>query len=499
MSQTDLVKASLRKWAEDLVDLTRNNRLLYFRHVQTASLEFQQSASVVEAGLSRPGGWGFFLPPAPDSDEGDSGSRVPGLDELVTQMQPPRYGPKIELGLTRLWRTSEAEFLNSGVQALYLGLGRLDWSEPNDGKAAQSPLLLLPVRLTRGTDRRWLLKTSDNGEPALNPALTIKLSKDFGIELPSLDDLEEPTVTNVLEAVKTATRGNGWSVADVAVLRTFTFHKEVIYRDLIDNTDEIADHPLVEMLALGPTSEAAASLEFRPDDEEDLDRRHPPEDLVCVLDADATQRQCLIAARGGKSFVMDGPPGTGKSQTIANLIAQLLADSKTVLFVSEKAAALEVVHSRLSERKLDPFVLALHSQKATRKAVAQELGAALAMRPLATSRFDASSRGKLRQRRLELTAYAVAINEVRQPLGWSVHDAIGRIAELDKLPPTPIPNVHTSGLTADEFNEIRDRARELSRSWGPVSRADDFVWRELKEPVGGATRRARSDQARGGA
>src|SRR3954462_10835181 len=110
-------------------------------------------------------------------------------------------------------------------------------------------------------------------------------------------------------------------------------------------------------MAEGPSSPVAADLQFEPESEDTLDERHPPESLACVLDADATQRQCVIAAQAGRSFVMDGPPGTGKSQTIANVIAQLLKDGKTVLFVSEKAAALEVVHNRLTDLKLDPFVM----------------------------------------------------------------------------------------------------------------------------------------------
>ena len=178
----------------------------------------------------------------------------------------------------------------------------------------------------------------------------MRLERD-GIVLPALDELEDDSYPTAMAAVRHAVDGAGWRVDETAVLSTFTFQKEVIYRDLRVNEDTIAAHAMVRLLAEGPTSSQLETMAFAPEPEEGLDDRHPPEDLACILDADATQRRCLIAARQGHSFVMDGPPGTGKSQTIANVIAQLLRDGKTVLFVSEKAAALEVVQDRLTDVK----------------------------------------------------------------------------------------------------------------------------------------------------
>src|SRR5690606_6577443 len=111
------------------------------------------------------------------------------------------------------------------------------------------------------------------------------------------------------------------------------------------------------------------------------DETHPPEKLATILDADASQRRCMVAARQGHSFVMDGPPGTGKSQTIANIIAQAIRDGKTVLFVSEKIAALEVVKARLDDKGLGDYLLELHSHKATRKEVARALYESLRKHP----------------------------------------------------------------------------------------------------------------------
>ncbi|MFN3219829.1 MAG: DUF3320 domain-containing protein [Acidimicrobiales bacterium] len=476
-----IVLEHLRQWGEDLVDLTRRNRLLYFRHLTSGSFEFTQPAPAIIEGLGRPG-WGFHLPPVESEDVVDLGdfgeTPVPAPDELVVAPSLGRTAAQIERGLKNLAGKAQAELLDAGIWVLYLGLGFLRWNDGQDD--ISSPLYLLPVQLTqRPGDKTWRLTASDDGEAALNPSLAVKLESDFGISLPSLDELEENDYASAIAAVRAAVTNPQWTIDETAVLANFTFQKDVVYRDLRSNTEIIAQHPIVRLLAEGPTGQMAEELGFTPEADEDLDDRHPPEDMACILDLDATQRRCLIAARQGESFVMDGPPGTGKSQTIANVIAQLLNDGKTVLFVSEKAAALDVVQNRLSDVGLGPFVFGLHSHKATRKAVAQELGAALNEAPQAKVTFTEAARARLRRNRQQLTSYAIAMNEVRRPLDLCLHDVIGRIAQLDDLPQTVTPSIDTSAITATELVDIIETARQLGNAWGPVSRGDRFTWRDL--------------------
>ena len=486
---SDVVNDHLLRWAEDLVDLSRRNRLLYFRHYRSGSLRFLQDPSQVEARLGR--GWYFFLPPNPPEDpDQPSDQGGPDDNELVVDMHPPRYGPMIRRSLKNITKKGDAMFLDAGLWIVHMGLGMLRWKD-DDGAFVSSPLLLVPVRiLQHGPKRRWKLKVSEDGEPVLNPALAVKLERDFGIELPTLDQLDVPDFAHVAEAVRAKAAGLRATVEEETILTTFFFHKEVIYRDLLQNARTIARHSLVRLLAKGPDSEEARDLHFTAVSGEQLDRAHPPEDMACILDADGTQRRCLVAARQGHSFVMDGPPGTGKSQTIANMIAQFLVDGKTILFVSEKAAALEVVHNRLRERELHRFSLALHSRTASRKEVAQELGRALSERVQADGRLDPTDRDRLVRSRKQLSEYAAAINVVRAPLGWSLQHAIGRVSQLRGSGDMPVPSVDTRGLDARSFSQLCTSAERLSRSWGPVSR-DDFLWRDLKDPTSGAARQAR--------
>ena len=403
-------------------------------------------------------------------------------------MKPERYKDDILRCLRNLRSQTQQLFLDRGLWLLHMGLGILRWAD-NDNSDVQSPLFLIPVELSQ-TRGDWKLTRSDYSEPTFNPALTLRLERDFDIKCsPKSQKIDaDATFAKIHEAMESAIRGTTWTIELRTVLDLFMFHKLPIYDDLKRNRQLIGSHPIVKLLAEGP-SDRAPDLSFDPVPDQDLDDTKPPEDLGCVLDADASQRQCIAAASDERSFVMEGPPGTGKSQTITNIISQLLADGKTVLFVSEKAAALDVVHARLAERKLDSFVLSLHSHKATRKAVAAELGKALSERPNATEAFNAGKRARLLERRRELSAYATAINELRRPLEKTLHDAIGRVSQLDDLPDVGVHELETSDLGAERFARITDAASRLGRAWGPVVRRDDFLWQELRDPRGGFVRR----------
>ena len=261
--------------------------MLYFRHYKSGSLRFAQDPSHVEAKLGR--GWYFFLPPNPPDDPDqpfDQGE--PKDNELVVDMSPPRYGPMIERSLKNIMKKGDAMFLDAGLWIVYMGLGMLRWSDDDD-TVVSSPLLLVPVQiLLDGRNRRWRLRRSEDGEAVLNPALVVKFERDFGIELPTLDQLAVPDFYHVAETVRKKAAGLKATVEEETVLTTFFFHKEVIYRDLLRNKDTIARHPLVRLLAKGPDSEEARDLHFTAVPGDQLDKAHPPEDMACILDADGT-------------------------------------------------------------------------------------------------------------------------------------------------------------------------------------------------------------------
>ncbi len=494
----DRVSAQVKQWRDDLIDLTRRNRLLSLPRGGARSGYLQivspDPAGVIARLVGAERDWRFHYPPLEEVDRDDSvlaaalQSEDPDLDdkvhddELLTDASSAKL---LSAKLHTLSRKATTEFLDKGIRVLYLALGTLEWREADGADPQRSPLVLVPVALERESPRDPFRLAGTDEDAVLNPALAVKVDVEFGITLPEPEDLLD--VDRVLAAVQSVVmKGHReWSVSPEVLLGAFSFHKEAMYRDLKENESQVVGHDLVRVLANDTVR--SSSLAFAPPDDDDLDERVPPEEMASILDADSTQRECIAAGREGRSFVMDGPPGSGKSQTIANLIAELLANSKTVLFVSEKAAALDVVKSRLDNRGLGGYVLELHSHKATRKEVAQTLAAAAGQRLRQKSSLSAGEVAEARQKRRELSAYAAAQNEVRQPFGRSLHWAIGRVAELsDQLPTAdalPVPDIDPLSLSVEDFDQIRAWATTLASAWEPVEAGDDFVWRDLADPT----------------
>jgi hypothetical protein len=349
------------------------------------------------------------------------------------------------------------------------------------------------VELQRESPRAPYRLAKVDEETVVNPALVLKL-EELGLAVPEIEDPDEPDLDGYFERVRNLIRTkNGWDVQPRLVVSHFSFHKEVMYRDLEANAEQIADHPIVDALVHG--AEEGSSLDFEPLAEVLLDQQGRPKDGATVLPADGTQRQCINASVDGNSFVMDGPPGTGKSQTIANMIAENIALGRTVLFVSEKAAALDVVETRMRQVGLGDYTLELHSHKATRKEVAQELARALSHHPQAGSEMPGGELADLARRRDELSARAAAVNEVREPLGRSLLSVIGRIAQLQDRPQAPHPEAIGLSLEPAELSDILSTAARLARAWGPIARGGDFIWRDLDNiTLTSATRQRVDDQ-----
>jgi transcription elongation GreA/GreB family factor/very-short-patch-repair endonuclease len=515
MSPAERVRlaALLRSWRDSLIDLSLRNRLLnYQRRPSSAGMDIVQPGllSVLEgirrgctfaevqetheaSGASAPRDGGTAAPRAatlagalsidtPASRAG-VGSRRP----LITLTTSKATDAEQMRHLRRLATVAREKFNDYGIWVLWLGIGFLDWKESSSAERGfSSPVVMVPVVLERQRGDSYIVRLSTNEEPVLNPALGIKMTE-LGIAWPRPEQVEVADAPGLLLQLRTAVAGmSGWTVSNRIVLDTFNSTKEVIYRDLLDNADCVLDNPLIRAVGLGADSGLPSdSFAFAPVELDRIDAVQPPELAPLVMDADASQRQCVAAALDRRSFVMDGPPGTGKSQTITNMIAGLLEQGRTVLFVSEKAAALDVVHNRLAEVGLSDFVLALHSNNVTRKHVAQALAGALDAAPR-TSRIK--PRGELIQARAvreQLSGYAAAMNQRDPQLGTSLHDVLGRIALLGSDSPMTINHPSaTSELTAEQLSQVVSAAQGVARSWRPAFEGAAFSWYGLDSSSG---------------
>ena len=475
-----LIKDRIEDWRRHLIDLSFRNRLINYRPTKSSTLEVQ-SPSIHEllADPERREPFDFFFPPELGEDGATSEiSAFPGVDEIVTGLEEPKRLEKI---LSNLARRSNAEFEDKALRVLHLAVGFLRWEDVARREQLRSPLVLVPVELRRESPRDpYRLYLATDEEIVINPALTVKLEKDVGLDIPEDWAWEDKPIAQELDEIREATAEAGWTVEESAVLGLFSFQKLVMYRDLQRNEEQVGGHALVRALASGGADPKLHEGFQGVPTEADLDSAQDPRESFSILDADASQRRCIEAAKQGRSFVMQGPPGTGKSQTIANIIAEALGQGKRVLFISEKIAALDVVHKRLASRGLSEFCLKLHGRDAARKEVVNSLhdsltGMARPHEGMPEREFDQliDSRGRLNA--------AVDLLHRRSDvlLDMTPREVYAELAPLDRAPvlAEAVAASDRNGAEARrEFNELLELFEALTHDWEAITHPD-YLWR----------------------
>ncbi len=475
----DPVASALERWRNNLIDLTRRNPLLHLKPNRTSYLDIIQPdwQHVHDHLLVHGKSWLFYLPAEAQKNSKKVGkASEPRANELVTA-EPERQD--LLRILTNLYRRALTDYRERGLHILHLAFGILEWRDEEE-ETFRSPVLLLPVKLQRHSLKDpFELSVIPDEEPIVNPALAARLKQDFDFRLPPAPaDWEEKKPEQYLAEVKAAIAGlPGWELQGSAILTLFSFFKGVIFQDLQDNAAQVQSHPIVQTLAGAP------SLLPKPAvlDEKDLDDRQVPQNAYHILDADGSQRLCLEAAARGESFVLIGPPGTGKSQTIANLIADRIAQGKKVLFVSEKMAALEVVYKRLCAVGLGEFCLELHSHKANKREVIKELARCFQEKLPPQPQPSADEFERLRQRRDQLNAYVRALHQVRAPMNRSVWDALAELPRWQALPMVPLrlPADRLAEFTSSHLDELQQLLQRLQHHWH-IRSETNYPWRGFK-------------------
>ncbi|MGI6855007.1 DUF3320 domain-containing protein [Mesorhizobium sp. 1B3] len=373
-------------------------------------------------------------------------------------------------------RTLEEE---QGVNILYLAIGLLRWFESETSDVERhAPLVLLPVRLDRtsAADRftlRW------RGEPASsNLSLQAKMNAEFGLKLPDIDDEEEFDIAGYIARVAETVSGKGkWDVRpDGIILGFFSFAKFLMYRDLDpDNwpADKSLDqNPVINSLL----REGFPDREPIVPDSGRIDAFISPEKTHHVVEADSSQTVVIEEVSRGGHLVVKGPPGTGKSQTITNIIAAAAEQGRKVLFVAEKMAALDVVHRRLKDAGLGPLTLELHSNKTNKRALLEELRKTkdLARRVAGT---DATVVARLKDAQNGLNSHADAMHKVHEPSGMTPYQLIGHLVRVSDG-----AGLHGFALTGPEHwsrsdYEVRlDVCKELTERFASIGQPVEHAW-----------------------
>lgn len=349
---------------------------------------------------------------------------------LQTNLATDSLGKRL-LSTFRDARTAEEE---QGVGILYLACGFLQWTEAKSSSTRRfAPLLLLPVELTRNsTGTEFRLRFRDD-EIVTNLSIQARLHEDFGITLPDLpDDLTEDedwTPETYFNQIRDQISDReGWEIDSNRMLLWFySFTKFLMFRDLSDaawpDDRPLSENPLLEsLLGDGMSPEVAGPAICSETDV--VDTVLNPADVVHIADADSSQAVVIEEIARGRSLVVQGPPGTGKSQTITNAIAAAVHAGRKVLFVAEKMAALQVVEQRLVSAGLGSMMLQLHSHKARKQEVLEDLRQTFEQgQPVSN---DQMPQGELRELTQQLRQHGAALHGKIEETGWTPHQALSK-------------------------------------------------------------------------
>ncbi|ARM88061.1 helicase/restriction endonuclease domain-containing protein [Rhizobium sp. CIAT894] len=474
------------RWQKKLLDLTLRNRLLNFPDSQKTIPFLCTDVSFLEDRLAS--GSSIRLISLPDQNpvgerdealfretRGEDLQRQFATEALQRDELPSKLHVKeLEKRLIELHRQVKNDFAEGGANTLFLAVGFLRWKKkPEDERSYRAPLLLVPVKLERkSASSRFSLRFHED-EPRFNATLLQFLERDFDLCLPQFAvalplDENGVDVPRLLATMRQAVRDvPGMEVVDEVALSTFSFAKFLMWKDLVERTDALRHNRVVKHLIDTPDQVFTSDDTFA--DEREIDRRFQPKYIICLLPADSSQIAASIAAAEGKDFVVVGPPGTGKSQTIANMIANCLAIGKTVLFVAEKTAALDVVYRRLREHGLGDHCLELHSNKADRRNFVSQLKQSWEASVRSDGQEWVNVNEKLRFRRDQLNAYVEGLHH-RHNNGLSVYKTIG---VASKGADAHAPTLSFDALDAHDeasYRNLSALAADLGRVFGAVGR-----------------------------
>lgn len=448
MTEIDIPK-ELDRLRNNLLDLTLRNSLLNYKKSRAKTLQIVDEVPdfIFERLVKDRKTYRFEPKPESELTEADD-------EESETLELPPAKSvgnatkyrdnrlqtnvgeEKLESLLKGMQRASKTAIEETGINYLHLAIGFLSWRESTNSTIEHiAPLVLVPVSIERKYDAsqseysyevRWTEE-----EVRHNLCLERFLLK-RGLDLPKYaeeteDEEPEAYFRRVVHAIR---RQKDWDVRREALIGFFSFHKLLMYADLDpknwESTEALSEDSLVTKIIGGTATDSSQPLYAS---EYDIEDDEVAKSLRLLIDADSSQHSALVDIAKGKNIVIEGPPGTGKSQTITNAIATAIHSGKTVLFVAEKIAALNVVHSKLQAMGLGDFCLELHSDSATSRSVMESMSKRLDLKCTSPEQLK-SVEEKLEAARDELNQYLKATAIRTGPKNQPLYEIFWRAVEL---------------------------------------------------------------------
>lgn len=427
------------QWERKLLDLSLRNMLINLRVTSAVVPLLSPDVSTLENALTE--GEEFLVLPRPADlsvpDDGEIPVEALGepgnlADFIALEGRHKRlhsfYTEKeLNSSLTKMYRSAKTSMEENGAGTLYLALGLLRWFESRpDAVVRYAPVVLVPIDIVRKSASKGYAMRMRDEDAKINITLLEFLKQSFAIQIhglnpPPTDEygLDLPRIFAILrhEVMNLPM----WDVVEAGFIGNFSFSQFVMWNDIHSRRDFLEKNKIVHSLISG-----AVEWDCTVPESVDTDTAYLP------VTADASQLRAINMAAAGVSFVLHGPPGTGKSQTIAAMISNALAKGKTVLFVAEKMAALQVVQKRLEALGIQNFCLELYSNKATKKAVLDQLKRGL---ETAVCDFPTDYEKKIQdiqRMRMELDAYVKALH-IKRPFGKSLRQLIDLYEMIPEL------------------------------------------------------------------
>ncbi len=465
----------IRVQKERMLDLSAKNQLLHLnlttsRPSATNLVVADERPNQLVQRLSRPSGMSF-LPREKHEDPDSLEDRLAmaSAEGTASRHEDAKIQTLLEdmaslqRNLQKMAKRSDDLYNEKGVKTLSLIFGFLEYPRLNTPDTNNtSPLFMFPVDLVRTSDGgSFQFKLHARGvQPTQNETLAQLLQRDYGLVLPALEIDEDGFAVDPESYLQKVQR---WIEQEDLVARGFrcvmksrlaflNASNMALIADLADEGWEECEatppsmNPLV---AMAFTGQVVPGLEYAPGKPEvyQLDTHSVGQKLHAPLAADSSQMSAMVDVLEGKSLVLEGPPGTGKSQTISNVIALAMAQGKSVLFVTEKLAAQSVVEDRLGGLGLSDYVLQVHSTQSKITAIVQQLKDRLdASKPRSPAELPRQTK-KFDKARDQLGKYLKYLHETPTPLGCSLYECIGqaevvrsRGEETAKFPAGALPS-----------------------------------------------------------
>jgi very-short-patch-repair endonuclease len=451
--RTALIEAAQARWIAALTDLGGRNTLLYYKDRRAGTLDLAAAESAALEKFLQSGSIRLTRLFHDVDARADAIRRVQTIHRKARELLEER-----------------------GIRAGYLAAGLARWDELFLEPAAPVLLRGLTITPTRARHDDFDLTLDDDTE--VNPVLLHKLASQFGAATESLADEPVDKIPGLLQEAALAAEIPGFDIIDRRVIGTFTYAKLPMVRDLQAAGDLLADSDVVAAIAGDPEAQellSADATQTRTASAADpaLDA---PEDDYSVLDADSSQRSAISAVLSGRSLVIHGPPGTGKSQTIANLIAALVARGRKVMFVAEKRAAIDAVLSRLKGVDLGDMVLDIHDGTRDRMRIARDLGEALDEAQRAGDPDVGDLHRRLIDRQRRLSQHVAALHEKHPPWAMTPFEVQSALLGIPDQARTPVRLANPERTDREAADRIRDELREFAHLDGFIIRPQSTPW-----------------------